>query len=106
MGRYLNEDEAAKAYNQAVLEYWDGEGYMNVIGEDNRMPTRNYETLGRQNRQRVGKSNFKGVTMRNGKNVSQTNYKGRNIHLGTFPTTHHAALVYNKLKTTTLLGKT
>ncbi|QYA35935.1 AP2 domain-containing protein [Macrococcoides caseolyticum] len=96
LGYYSNEDEAARAYNQAVLEYWDGEGYMNVIGEDNRMPARNYETLGRQKRRRVGKSNYKGVTMRNEKNVSQTNYKGRNIHLGTFPTTHHAALAYNK----------
>ena len=96
LGRYLNEDEAAKAYNQAVLEYWDGEGYVNKIGEDNRLHTREYKTLEGQTKQRVGKSNFRGVTMRNKYISSQMRYKGRQLHLGTFPTKNHAALTYNK----------
>ena len=96
LGSYSNEDEAARAYNQAVLEYWDGEGYMNVIGEDNRTPIRNYKTLEGQRKQRSGKSNFRGVTIRGEKIISQMRYKGHQLHLGYFPTTHHAALVYNK----------
>lgn len=96
LGRYLSEDEAAKAYNQAVLEYWDGEGYMNVIGEDNRSLVRSYKSLEVQKRKKVGKSNFRGVTMRNKYISSQMRYKGRQLHLGTFPTKNHAALTYNK----------
>ena len=96
LGRYLNEDEAAKAYNQAVLEYWDGEGYMNVIGEDNRSLVRNYKTFDGQIKRRVGSSKFRGVVIWKGKITSRMTYKKRKFHLGTFPTTHHAALAYNK----------
>ncbi|MEX3623548.1 AP2 domain-containing protein [Viridibacillus arvi] len=35
LGRFGNEDDAAKAYNSAVIKYRNGEGYLNVIGEDN-----------------------------------------------------------------------
>lgn len=96
LGSYSNEDEAARVYNQAVLEYWDGEGYMNVIGEDNRTPIRNYETSEGQRKQRVGNSDFKGVTIQNKTIRSQMKYKGHQLHLGTFPTKNHAALTYNK----------
>ena len=96
LGSYNNEDEAARAYNQAVLEYWGGEGYMNVIGKDNRTPIRNYETLEGQTKRRVGDSKFKGVTIRDEKIRSQMRYKGHQLHLGTFPTKNHAALTYNK----------
>ncbi|TDM39856.1 AP2 domain-containing protein [Macrococcoides goetzii] len=36
LGRYMSEDEAARVYNNAVIEYWSGEGFLNIIGEDNR----------------------------------------------------------------------
>lgn len=96
LGRYLSEDEAAKAYNQAVLEYWNGEGYMNIIGEDNRASVKGYKPFEVQKRKRVGKSNFRGVTIDSGCIKSQMRYKGRFLHLGTFPTKNHAALTYNK----------
>jgi len=35
LGSFINEDDAARTYNNAVLEYWGGIGYLNVIGEDN-----------------------------------------------------------------------
>ena len=36
LGSYKSEDEAAIAYNNAVMEYWGGNGYLNKIGEDDR----------------------------------------------------------------------
>lgn len=36
LGYFFEEEDAAKAYNQAVMNYWNGEGFINVIGEDNR----------------------------------------------------------------------
>ena len=33
LGSYKYEDEAAIAYNNAVMEYWGGNGYLNKIGK-------------------------------------------------------------------------
>ena len=33
LGSYKSEDEAAIAYNNAVMEYWGGNGYLNKIGK-------------------------------------------------------------------------
>ena len=35
LGCFIEEDEAAIAYNKAVLEYFGEDAYQNVIGEDN-----------------------------------------------------------------------
>lgn len=97
LGSYKNEDEAGKAYNQGVLDYWGGEGYLNVIGEDNRTVKRNYKTYGTQNKRRVGKIGYRGVRINsNGTITVQKNIRKSKIYAGTFKTTHHAALAYNK----------
>lgn len=96
LGRYLNEDDAARAYNQAVFDYWDGNGFINVIGKDNRGSIRTYETFNGQTKRRAGKSKLKGVGIWGGKIFSRIIYKRQHFILGTFPTTYHAALTYNK----------
>lgn len=45
LGYFSKEDDAAKTYNQAVLDYWDGEGFINVIGKDNRKKWDNVEKM-------------------------------------------------------------
>jgi len=95
LGRYLNEDEAAKAYNQAVLEYWDGEGYMNVIGEDNRNVSRGCNSR-KSTKRRKNKSGFRGVYVSFKKFSSHIIFDSKTRYIGNFPTTHHAALAYNK----------
>lgn len=96
LGQYANEDDAARAYNQAVFDYWDGEGYLNVIGEDNRTSIRDYRTLMGQKKQRVGKTGYKGVAKsKNSYCVEICKNKSR-YYLGTFQSKHEAALVYNK----------
>lgn len=98
IGYYYEEDEAAKAYNQAVLDYWEGNGYLNVIGEDNRTAQNSYETKPNQNIVRKGKANYRGVTIKERYNriSSQIQYKKRKYHIGDFKSTTKAALVYNK----------
>ena len=60
LGRFDREEEAAKAYNEAVMKYLDGNGYLNVIGEDNR--AKKFEIEKRNvHRKRKGKSGFRGV---------------------------------------------
>lgn len=101
LGAYIDEDEAARVYNQAVLEYWDGNGYINVIGEDNRQPIRDYGKK-RQHIRRYRPFGYRGVRKITGKyndKFSSHIFSGknkRNLYLGTFPTKHHAALTYNK----------
>ncbi|MGO1989570.1 AP2 domain-containing protein [Mammaliicoccus vitulinus] len=101
LGVYVNEDDAARAYNQAVLEYWDGNGYINVIGEDNRQPIREYGKKG-QHIKRYRPFGYRGVSKVKGKNSDKFSShiffdkNNRNDYLGTFPTKHHAALTFNK----------
>ncbi|HDK8139664.1 TPA: AP2 domain-containing protein [Staphylococcus aureus] len=34
LGRYKDEIEGAKAYNNAVIRYWNGDGYLNEINDE------------------------------------------------------------------------
>lgn len=98
LGYFTSENEAALAYNRAVLEFWDGNGYLNVIGEINRTAKNNYKTKPNQNIARKGKSNYRGVTIKNSYNriSSQIQLKKRKFHIGDFKSTIQAALAYNK----------
>ncbi|MFC3468132.1 AP2 domain-containing protein [Staphylococcus saprophyticus] len=95
LGGYKNEDEAAKVYNQAVLDFLDGESYLNIIGEDNRNKPRNYHTF--KNQLIKSKKSYKGVS------VSKRNYVTAKVntpigarYISSFETTEKAALAYNK----------
>lgn len=43
LGSFESQHDAAKAYNDAVDLYFDGHGYKNIIGEDNRDYSRLYK---------------------------------------------------------------
>lgn len=98
LGYFQYEDDAAQAYNQAVLDFWDGGGYMNVIGEDNRGKQRLYKTKRNQPNRRKGYSNYRGVTINKKTNriLSQLQYKKKKCYIGDFGHTNQAALAYNK----------
>lgn len=95
LGLYVNEDDAAKAYNQAVLDYWDGDGFLNVIDEDNRVFEREY---GKKNQHisRPNKTGYRSVIKNGNTFKSNIIFKKRYNHIGSFPTKHQAALAYNK----------
>lgn len=96
LGRYANEDDAAHAYNQAVLEYWDGNGYLNIIGKDNRTKEKNYKTHKIQKRSRARRSNYKGVRERGNLIYAQMTYQYNNIYIGATKNKEEAALLYNR----------
>ncbi|HDT6292694.1 TPA: AP2 domain-containing protein [Staphylococcus aureus] len=97
LGIFGNEDEAARSYNQAVVDYWEGNGYLNKIGEDNRTPVRAYKKYKNQNVQRTGLSGYKGVRFGRNNNFTTTIYmNGNKCHVGTYNNKQKAALIYNK----------
>lgn len=95
LGYYINEDDAARVYNQAVLDYWDGEGYLNIIGEDNRKKQRDYKTC-KKTKKRGAQVKYRGLGLLKDKYIRASISYGGTKHIGNFPTTHHAALAYNK----------
>lgn len=97
IGSFANEDDAARAYNQAVVDYWNGEGYLNVIGEDNRVSSKDYNTNKNFRKTRVGKYGYKGVQRIDKIYYSaRVVYKKKRFHVSSFETKQQAALVYNK----------
>lgn len=96
LGQYSNEDEAGRTYNKGVLDYLDGEAYLNVIGEDNRNNIRDYKTYENQKRTRSGKHRYRGLSEKKNGFQSAIPFRKKYNYIGTFSTTHHAALTYNK----------
>lgn len=54
LGRYVNEDDAGRAYNDAIFNLKDGEGFINTIGEDNRAYREHYEQTNKKRRRAQG----------------------------------------------------
>lgn len=96
LGRYNDEDEAALAYNNAVNEYWNGLGYQNIIGEDNRIKGRNYKTFKNQLNVRTNKNNLRGIRKRRNKYHVCLNHSKSAFSLGTYDDLNRARLIYNK----------
>jgi len=104
LGRFKNEDDAGQAYNNAVDKYWEGKGFKNVIGCDNRTPKRTYRTDPRFNNlsieQKGTSSKYRGVTYRSRTNKYQVHFmfngKKHTLEYADFKTQEQAGLVYNK----------
>ncbi|WP_436887761.1 AP2 domain-containing protein [Mammaliicoccus sciuri] len=94
LGRFESEDEAAKAYNQAVLDYWDGEGYLNEIGTDSRKK-RDYKTYKNRSRRR-DRNGYFGTYLSHKKIGAAINFHNKKIHIECFENAEKAALAFNK----------
>lgn len=97
LGRYIDEDKAAMVYNSAVNEYWDGHGYLNIIGEDNRTKERNYKTHKNQLNKRTNKKKLRGIKIFKNRYYVRINYSKREYSLGAYDDLYKARLVYNKV---------
>lgn len=96
LGRYKNEDDAARAYNQAVIDYWNGDGYLNVIGEDNRLRPKNLSTKRKQNlKGRKNLTKYKGL-YKDKSGYSASIYYDKKNYIGYQKDKRKAALIYNK----------
>lgn len=97
LGRYATEEQAAKAYNQAVIDYWDGDAYLNIIGVDNRLPLKNYKTNKKTHKSRTGKYGYRGIIKTDPEKYrANVWFGGKNNFTTAFTTVDQAALAYNK----------
>ncbi|WP_052323503.1 MULTISPECIES: AP2 domain-containing protein [Lysinibacillus] len=95
LGVFLDEDEAAKAYNEAVLKIFGENCYLNVIGENNNTETIQIEKV--QQTRKKNKTGFKGVYFSgNLFQSSITTGKKSELYLGTFNTLEQAAKAYDQ----------
>ncbi|MGJ7824225.1 AP2 domain-containing protein [Staphylococcus aureus] len=97
LGSFVDELEAAKAYNSAVDKYWDGQGYKNHKNQNDSIFEYEYKTYKDQKRRRRGKSKFKGVYLTQSGYVAQITYKRKTYHIGWSKNIYETALMFNKI---------
>ncbi len=97
VGSFSNEDDAGKAYNEAVDRYHNGNAYKNVIGEDNREPKSEWEKVRvKRRKKKKNMNNYRGTKKIGNKFSAEGSFKGKNVYFGIFPSLPKAALAYNK----------
>lgn len=102
LGYFVDEDEAGQAYNNAVDNYWDGQGFKNVIGVDNRLQERTYKTDVRfknnSKNQIKRKHKYRGVktNYQSNRYIVTVRFERNEYYVGSFKTQEHAGLVFNK----------
>ncbi|MFJ6264221.1 hypothetical protein [Lysinibacillus xylanilyticus] len=92
LGQFVDEDDAALAYNDGVMKYWGGIGYLNVIGEDNSAEKIEIEQSNRERCKRENKLGYRGIRKSGNKYESIISRK----YLGTFLTKEQAAKAYDQ----------
>ena len=95
MGSYNSEDEAAIAYNNAVIEFWDGNGYLNKIGKDDRK-FRGYTTYKNRQKRRNKTTGYYGTFSNKNKIGVRITYNTNEFFIGNFNDEKQAALAFNK----------
>lgn len=95
IGLFVNEDEAAKAYNQVAKEIYGEDYLLNVIGIDNRAESIASKPRTKTTRKR-GSSGIKGVRFYKGAWRARIWVGGKEKYLGTFNTAEEAAKAYDK----------
>lgn len=95
LGSYKSEDEAAIAYNNAVMEYWGGNGYLNKIGEDDRK-FRGYTTYKNRQKRRSKTTGYYGTYTNKNKIGARIIYHTNEFFIGNFNDEKQAALAFNK----------
>lgn len=100
LGYFASEEEAALAYNKAVMQLWSGNGYLNVIGEDNNAieveVERNVRVKRKPNRQST--SEYLGVhwNSRRSKWIATIVKDKKSNWLGQFNSEEEAAKAYDR----------
>lgn len=98
IGRFDNEDDAARAYNRVIKEYCGETAYLNNIGVDNNRKSDEKESTPIMQRTKTNtKNKYRGVTKSyKEKWLSRMYIDGKREYLGCFSTPVEAAKAYDK----------
>ncbi|MEB6263623.1 AP2 domain-containing protein [Mammaliicoccus sciuri] len=97
LGYFVNEDKAGEAYNQAIMTFLEGNGYLNVIGEDNRRTKVEYKPKKQRKITTDSGKTFIGVYMSKNNCINILIYfNEKKVYLRKFENVNYAALAYNK----------
>ncbi|WP_319594154.1 AP2 domain-containing protein [Streptomyces sp. ID05-04B] len=100
LGFFESEDMAAKSYNRAVDEFWGGNGFKNIIGNDSRQKRDYFPHKGFNNTRNTNKYGYRGIgnhTDMPSKFSARKKYKGKLYSTEYFDSREKAALAYNKI---------
>lgn len=98
IGAFDNQDDAARAYNDAVDQYFNGFGYKNVIGVDNRDFNDKPNETANKNPYKRGRERRKYVNIQkrpNGKYRAFKRINGKGYHFCEYDNLEHTLIVYN-----------
>lgn len=98
LGSYVNEDDAASAYNEAAIEWFGEHAYLNEIGEENSASEQVLDKSNQWRKKYDSESNYQGITYINKKNKwrSQISFKGRKLHIGVYDSAIISAKAYDE----------
>lgn len=96
LGCFLNEDDAAKAYNKASYECFGEYGYQNIIGENNNAKTVVVNAENKVQIRQKNSSGYKGVAKHGNKFKAYITIKRKTKYLGLYPLIEQAAKVYDR----------
>ncbi|MFJ7919707.1 AP2 domain-containing protein [Lysinibacillus fusiformis] len=94
LGRFDNEDEAAKKYNEAAFEFYGEDCFLNVIGKNNNVE--DWALKENSFARRNGKSGYRGVRVNDRTFTSSVYYNGVDIYVGSFADSIQAAKAYDQ----------
>ncbi|MCO4357286.1 AP2 domain-containing protein [Staphylococcus agnetis] len=98
LGNFDTQEEAAQVYNDAVIKYWDGQGYLNEINKNNKLIIAKNKSQNFYDTRILSNSSFKGVYKDSKEytfNVGKY-FNGSYVHFGRDKSLNNAALIYNK----------
>lgn len=98
VGRFDNQDDAARAYNDAVDQYFNGLGYKNVIGVDNRKFNDKPKEMNHKNPYKRGTERHKYVNIKkrpNGRYRAVKKINGKLYYFCEYDDFEKTVIVYN-----------
>lgn len=96
LGRFSNEDDAARKYNEAVRKFRGDEAFVNTIGVDNNVGSEALVKIFKPRKKGGTTSKYRGVNKKRNSFVAQICKNQNRIYIGSFKVEEDAAKAYDK----------